>query len=518
MDRSKENRLYKFPISSGMDPFNWLLERSRYSKLLGTKDVGISDSLFWRRLNQRSPFMENNSPGIFPVKEFVFRLNVSRFKQLERLAGIVPLKLLVLKLIEVSCVITNGYSHYIFEESAKCLSWMAYLKVHVLISSNRFFSSCQFQEYYTKAIDVALHVHFSCVAILCIFMQCHSVHILILSHGFSSRCQFQEYYAKAVDVALRIHFSCTSIFCILMIYVILQIDPTLQALSNWRGQLVHVLISSNSFFSGCQFQEYYTKAIDVALHVHFSCVAILCTLMQCHSTVVILQRFLIEILSRRSCVIPPNSSKFPAPWHCSLPSFVIYTYCFSVSNGVAILPDCKNRAGGIVPLKKLVLRSNHNKLLHFPNSAGMFPEMVLFPKFRMDRLDKCPNEAGIAPLNKLFDKEIHFKLVQLLRLSGIDPDNSLKSRIRLSKDCKYISSLGISPSSRFIQIIKSLSLNKDLRLDGIFPLRKIKTLKSNGSSNRSNHPPRRVHGVAGKVEGLEIIAPKTKTIDIRNRP
>nr|GMD65424.1 uncharacterized protein LOC100275694 [Ipomoea batatas] len=142
---------------------------------------------------------------------------------------------------------------------------------------------------------------------------------------------------------------------------------------------------------------------------------------------------LAEILSRRSSVIPPNSSKFPVVWHCSLVSFQMYRKCFTESNGNAILPDCLNRSGGIGPFKKLVFRSNHNKLLQFPNSAGISPEMELFPSFRMARLDKRPNEAGIAPLKKLFDSEIHFRLVQLLRVSGIEPDKSLKSRIRVSK-------------------------------------------------------------------------------------
>ena len=88
-----------------------------------------------------------------------------------------------------------------------------------------------------------------------------------------------------------------------------------------------------------------------------------------------------------SMALLANSSKIPASWHYLLSSFLMYTYHFPVSRAAAILPACLDRPRGIVPLRKLVLRSNRSKLRQSPNSAGIFPDNELFLSFKIARFD-----------------------------------------------------------------------------------------------------------------------------------
>nr|GLL19570.1 hypothetical protein Itr_chr02CG10330 [Ipomoea trifida] len=233
----------------------------------------------------------------------------------------------------------------------------------------------------------------------------------------------------------------------------------------------------------------------------------------------------------RSCVIPPNSSKFPAPWHSLLPSFLMYTYCFPVSNAIAILPDCLNRAGGIVPFNKLVLRSNHNKLLQYPNSAvaeafgdtprqvieiknqifqGLqihelrrdFPLQLIQPNdqilelrqgpkarwywameqiiLKVSRFTRLDNDSGKLPTKLLNEKSSVFKLVNLSRVSTGNPPEKLLLEISRSskaeqatryKYCKLpVGSLGTAPPNLLLVRLRKLRLGQEEREAPILPV------------------------------------------------
>lgn len=91
MDKSNCIREFIFFISSGIDPFKRLLERSRNSKLGASIGVGISPyNLFPCRYKCWSLFIRKSSPGIFPDSAFKDKSSFSRFEQLCRQTGTRP--------------------------------------------------------------------------------------------------------------------------------------------------------------------------------------------------------------------------------------------------------------------------------------------------------------------------------------------------------------------------------------------------------------------------------------------